>query len=211
MAFLNCSTMGICMTITGPCLAAAGQNPRYSALGPLFLRSEKNAASAFSRLEPDCAMTSVLSVSAGCVTVCATTPEHSDAVKCRIGPSRKNESDASLLSFFLTVSYVASCDPLSVAARVMQTPHPRHKPATPSRLAISINALAVDLYGLGPCMRIRTTSMGLNSAEPIAPVPAPATTRAATESESPKTRVSTTASRTAGYMPIRNPVYEKAR
>ena len=72
---------------------------------------------------------------------------------------------------------------------------------------MSQNAAATDVcVGFGPCMRIRTTSMGLNSAEPIDPVAAPATTRAATASPPPNAFVSTTASRTAGYMPIRNPV-----
>ena len=98
--------MGICMTITGPCLAAAGQNPRYSAVGPLRRTSSLATAKAPRRDGPVCAMTRVLSVSAGCVTVCATTPETSDAVKCNAGPSFKPSSALRRVRF--TVSYVAS-------------------------------------------------------------------------------------------------------
>ena len=156
-------------------------------------------------------MTSVLIVSAGCVTVCATTPEASDAAKCNNGPSLNAELGSSLRRRRFAVSYVASCAPESVAARATQAPHPRHSPATPSRLAIVANAARVDSYGAGPCMRIRTTSMGLNSAEPMAPVAAPAATRAAKASPPPNAPVLTIASRTAGYEPIRNPVYVKAR
>jgi hypothetical protein len=55
-------------------------------------------------------------------------------------------------------------------------------------------------------MRIRTTSIGLNTALPTAPVSAPAATRAAIESASPNAPAVTIASRTDGYMPILNPV-----
>ena len=51
---------------------------------------------------------------------------------------------------------------------------------------------------MAPCMRMRTTSMGLNIALPTAPVVAPAAMRQDTESASPKVPESTMAFLTVG-------------
>ena len=109
------------------------------------------------------------------------------------------------------LSYVASCDPLKVAARAADACQPRHNeeseplPPLPS-LAMMPKACHVDAGGFGVCMRMRTTSTGLNTIEPIEPVIPPARILPRRGAES-----SCTASRTVGYRPMRNPVYESPR
>ena len=219
MAFLNCSTMGICMTITGPCLAAAGQNPGTAP--PASFRDERARPSP-RRARP--------------LNEPRERPRHDQRLDRVRGlrhegsaPPRQRALHATLRNVTRTffkrrARIVAPQTPLRGvvrrrAARRRERRREGHagappapQPRAPSRLAIVANAGEWIRTGLGPPQIAYSHDVdGVEQRRADGPrcgAGGGARGDGVAAAERP---VLTIASRTAGYEPIRNPVYVKAR